>query len=84
MYDYVKPSLKFKSDLFILHCGTNDLKSEKSPEAIANVNCKFSGKEVKTDNEIMNSSIASRRDEHNQKAVAVNKHLKVLCYNDLY
>ena len=28
MHDYVKPSLKLKSDLFILHCGTNDLKSE--------------------------------------------------------
>ena len=36
MHDYVKPSLKFKSDLFILHCGTNDLKSEKHPEVIAN------------------------------------------------
>ena len=34
------------------------------------------------DNEIMISSIISRRDEHNQKAVAVNNHLKVLCYND--
>ena len=34
------------------------------------------------DNENMISSIVSRRDELNQKAVAVNNHLKVLCYND--
>ena len=30
----------------------------------------------------MISSITSRRDELNQKASVVNKHLKVLCYNE--
>ena len=69
MHDYVKPSLKFKSDLFILHCGTNDLKSEKPPEVIANEIVKL-------------AAITSRRDELNQKASVVSKHLKVLCYNE--
>ena len=53
MYDYVKPSLKFKSDLFILHCGTNDLKSEKSPEAIANEIVNLAVKMKQPDNEII-------------------------------
>ena len=82
MYDYVKPSLKFKTDLFILHCGTNDHISEKSPEAIANNIVNLAVKMKQPDDEIMISSIASRRDELNQQAVAVNNHLKVLCYND--
>ena len=30
MVDYVKPSIKFKPDTFVLHCGPNDLRSEKS------------------------------------------------------
>ena len=67
MYDYVKPSLKFKNDLFILYCGTNDLKSEKSPEAIANEIVNLAVKMKQPDNEIMISSIVSRRDELNQK-----------------
>ena len=67
MHDYVKPSLKLKSDLFILHCGTNDLKSEKSPEIIAKEILNLAAKMKQPDNEVMISSITSRRDKINQK-----------------
>lgn len=35
MNDYVKPSVRDSPDHFILHVGTNDLSSDKSPEEIA-------------------------------------------------
>ena len=35
MHDYVKPSVRSSPDHFILHVGTNDLSSNKSPEEIA-------------------------------------------------
>ena len=35
MHDYVKPSVRSSPDHFILHVGTNDLSSDKSPEEIA-------------------------------------------------
>ena len=35
MIDYSKPSVRHDPDHFILHIGTNDLKSEKSLDFIA-------------------------------------------------
>ena len=35
MKDYMKPSLRENPDHFILHVGTNDLDTERSPELIA-------------------------------------------------
>ena len=35
MKDHVKPSVRYSPDYFILHVGTNDLSSDKSPEEIA-------------------------------------------------
>ena len=65
-----------------MHCGTNDLKSEKPPEVIANEIVNLAAMIKQPYNEVMISSITSRRDELNQKASVVNKHLKVLCYNE--
>ena len=65
-----------------MHCGTNDLKSEKPPEVIANEIVNLAAMMKQPDNEVMMSSITSRRDELKQKATVVNKHLKVLCYNE--
>jgi len=36
MQDYIKPSMKFKPDMVILHCGTNDLKLNEDSDDIAN------------------------------------------------
>ena len=35
MSHYIKPSLKYTPDVVILHCGTNDLRTEKSADIIA-------------------------------------------------
>ena len=35
MENYVKPSIKYNPDVFLLHCGTNDLRSEKNVTEIA-------------------------------------------------
>ena len=36
MHSYVQPSKDFNNDLVILHCGTNDLRTERQPLEIAN------------------------------------------------
>ena len=35
MYDYVKPMVRSSPDHFILHVGSNELSSDKSPELMA-------------------------------------------------
>ena len=61
MEHYVRPSKKHENDLVILHFGTNDLRSDKHANEIAQgiINV---GSDMKTKtNEIMISSIVSRR-----------------------
>ena len=63
MHDYSKP------DMISLHSGTNDLKSTKSPEEIANDIIKLA-LDTKTDvNEVVASGIISRDDELNEKGL---------------
>ena len=65
MFSYVQPSKEFNNDLVILHCGTNDLRSEKPPLEIANEIMDLA-LEVKTNlNEVMVSGIVPRRDKLN-------------------
>ena len=56
-----------------MHCGTNDLKSEKPTEVIANEIVNLAPMMKQPDNEVMISSITSRRDELNQKASVCSK-----------
>ena len=78
MKDYTKPSPKYHPDLLILHMGTNDLCSEKSPEDIAeDINLT---RDIKTDeNEVVVSSIVPRGDSLNEKATKVIFFLKSRC-----
>ena len=79
MRDYAKPSQRYNPDLFILHMGSNDLHSIKTPEEISDeiINVAL---EIKTDeNEIVVSEIICRNDEHNQKGLKVNDFLKIKC-----
>ena len=79
MRDYVKPTLRHNPDLIIVHVGTNDLKSEQTSEEIA-VNVLNLVKEIKTTtNEVMISSITTRKDKLNAKGKKVNVQLKSLC-----
>ena len=77
MKDYVKPSLKYDPDLIIVHVGTNDLRSEKTPLQIADdiINLAL---EMKSDvNDVTTSGIIPRNVELNDKGLKVNDFLKI-------
>ena len=72
MYDYSRPSKKHSPDLFILHVGTNELRSSKTAEEISNELLKLAS-DLKTDqNEVLVSSIVKRDDKWNEKGIKVN------------
>ena len=82
MEHYVKPTMNYNNDLIVLHFGTNDLRSEKSANDIANGIVKI-GIKMKTEaNDVMISSIVPRADnEHlDKKASQVNEILTELCH----
>ena len=75
--DYVKPSKRHNPDLVILHSGSNDLRSNKSPEEISDDIVKLA-LDLKTDeNEVVISGIVCRKDELNAKGLKVNDLLKI-------
>ena len=77
MNDYIKPSLKYEPDLLILHCGTNNLHEETTPDKIAEEIIK-SAVNMKTDkNEVMISSLTFRKDKLQHKVQQVNDYLKI-------
>ena len=79
MYDYIKPSLKFKNDLIVIHTGTNSLRTTKGAEDIANEILNLAKSIKIKSNEIMISEIIPRRDRLNTKAAKVNDFLKNVC-----
>ena len=79
MEDYVKPSLKYNPNVFLLHVGTNDLRSEKSPVDIGN-DILTLAKKIKTpNNEVIISEIITRNDALDNKGKQVNKYVKLNC-----
>ena len=81
MISYANPSKEFNNELIILHCGTNDLRSNKQPNVIAK-DITDLAMDLKTEeNDVMVSCIAPRRDNLNQKAIKVNELLQSLCSN---
>ena len=82
MAHYVKPTMNYDNDLIILHFGTNDLRSEKSANDIANEIVKI-GIKMKTEtNDVMISSIVQRGDNEqlDRKGSHVNGILTELCH----
>ena len=76
---HVIPSKRFENELIILHCGTNDLRGNKSPEEIA-TNIINLAKEMKSEkNEVMVSGIIPRNDNLNDKGIDVNNFLNTHC-----
>lgn len=76
MKSYIKPSLKFNPNVIIINTGTNDLRSNKLPDQIADdiINLALS---VKSDHtEIAISGIVPRNDALYIKGHAVNNYLK--------
>ena len=79
MYSYTKPTLKHNPNLIILHCGTNDLRNDRSTESIAEdiVRLAYSLKTETTD--VIVSGITPRYDNLDGKGKEVNK----ILYNKL-
>ena len=79
MKDYLKPSLRENPDHFVLHVGTNDLDSDRSPDLIAK-SIVDAASSLKTDKpDVTISNIVTRNDRFMGKANEVNK-----CLTKLY
>ena len=81
MHDYVKPSVRSSLDHFILHVGTNELLSDKSPEEIARsiTDLATSIKNEKHDVSISNIIIPADDKKLEEKRCEVNSFLGKLC-----
>ena len=79
MHHYAKPSLEYNPDIIILHCGTNDLRSGKNADEIANDVINLASVIKTKENDIIISSITTRSDKLQKKALDVNKTLQQLC-----
>ena len=78
---HAKASQQFQSDIYVLHCGTNDLKLEKSAEDIATDILEI-GDDLKSEgNMVFISSILTRRDDLDEKGKKVNHFLSLHCPN---
>ena len=77
--DYVKPSLRFHPDLIILHTGVNNIRSNNSPNVIAedivNLACDIKNKS----NDVVISGLVGRSDNLNFKLQQVNDILISKC-----
>ena len=79
MKHYVKPTQEKKPAQIIIHVGTNDLPGNKNPDEIANEIVGFANSIKTSENNVVVSSIVSRKDRFNNKAKEVNKNLKDKC-----
>ena len=79
MMHYTKPAMDENAELYIVHFGTNDLRSDQNPQEIAEKIVCVAMK-MKTDaNNVVISGLCPRGDEYNDKATKVNEHLESIC-----
>ena len=80
MFDYIKPTKRdFNPDVYLLHVGTNDLSSNKSPEQISMDILNLANSLKLDNNTVIVSSIVPRDDENKKRADKVNIILEELC-----
>ena len=81
MKDYMKPSLRENPDHFILHVGTNDLNTERSPKLIAKfiVDLTTTLKGNSRDVSVSNIIVRTDNSNLNEKGCEVNTHLTEMC-----
>eukprot|EP00112_Aurelia_sp_Birch-Aquarium-sp1_P020613 Seg5354.1 transcript_id=Seg5354.1/GoldUCD/mRNA.D3Y31 product="hypothetical protein" protein_id=Seg5354.1/GoldUCD/D3Y31 len=81
MEHYSKPPLERNSELVILHIGTNDIKSNKSPSEIASNIHDLAKKMEQGERKIAISALIPRNDSQElaEKSDMVNIELKKLC-----
>ena len=79
MKHYVKPTQEKQPAQIIIHIGTNDLPANKNTDEIANKIVGFTNSIKTSENNVVVSSIVSRKDRFNNKAKEVNENLKDKC-----
>ena len=80
MHDHVKPTVRdFNPYHMILHCGTNDLNSERTASHIGRSIIELALSLKSKDNKISISLIVPRNDNLNNKASEVNCRLVHMC-----
>ena len=80
MHNHVKPSVRdFNPDQSILHCGTNDLSSERAASQIARSIIELALILKSEDNKISMSLIVPRNDNLNNKSNEENSCLIHMC-----
>ena len=79
MSHYVQPTMEKKPEKIILHCGTNNLKSNSTPYEIAKEIVALAKDVATEENTVIISSIIPRNDHLNSKASEVNNILSSLC-----
>ena len=79
--DYMKPSLWENPDHFILHVGTNDLITERSPELITKsiVDLTTTLKGNSCDVSVSNMIVHTNNSNLNEKGCEVNGHITEMC-----
>jgi len=84
MMYYIQPSKNEEANIYLLHFGTNNLRTDASSKEIAD-NIVNIALELKNEsNEVCVSEICRRGDKHDRKAVEVNEELEKICgKNDL-
>ena len=81
MHPYSQPSREYENDLIILHCGTNDLKT--NPAKNISDDIISLAKSLKTErNDVMISGVIPRRDKLNDKGKEVNRLLSTWCFQN--
>ena len=76
---YVKPTQEKQPAQIIIHFGTNDLPGNKNSDEIANKIVEFANSIKTSKNNVVVSSIVSRKDRFNNNANEVNENLKHKC-----
>ena len=79
MNSYVLPAKRHKNDLYVIHTGTNDLRSDKGAEEICKNIIKLATFLKEDENDVIISGIIGRNDDYNLKGEKVNESLKSLC-----
>ena len=83
---YVKwfPSMNFNPDVVLIHIGTNSLRSQETPETLANRIISLAEKTKTDETDVIVSGIVERNDSLNPKALEVNNFIKDKCLlNDI-
>ena len=76
---YIKPTQEKQPVQIIIHFGTNDLRGNKNSDEITNEIVEFENSIKTGENNVVVSSIVSRKDRFNNKAKEVNENLKDKC-----